>query len=134
MKRRLVLLAPLALALIPRRTLAHSFTLGPIEIGHPWAKPTVTEAAAMFGFVLAGEQEEQLDGCEQRNRQHGVADQAGFPVARQRLVVERDGGWWASWGAQRPELVSGPWFTGPWRSVAAAMHELTRPRQQTLEL
>jgi copper(I)-binding protein len=47
MPRRRILLAPLALALAgagdPR-----SFTRGAITVDHPWAKPSVTEAAAMF--------------------------------------------------------------------------------------
>ncbi len=47
MKRRLLLLAPLSLA-IARRACAASTTIGPITITHPWAAPSVTEAAAMF--------------------------------------------------------------------------------------
>ncbi len=78
MKRRLVLLAPLALALIPRRALAHSYTLGPIEIGHPWAKPTVTEAAALFmALYNTGDKPDRLVG-------------ASTPIATQ--VIFRDTG------------------------------------------
>ncbi|HXP12180.1 MAG TPA: copper chaperone PCu(A)C [Stellaceae bacterium] len=78
MKRRLVLLAPLALAVIPRRALAHSFTLGPIEIGHPWAKPTVTEAAALFMALYdTGDKPDRLAG-------------ASTPIATQ--VIFRDTG------------------------------------------
>jgi copper(I)-binding protein len=45
MERRSFLLLPLSLALV--RT-ARAQALGAIEIAHPWAKPSVTEAAALF--------------------------------------------------------------------------------------
>lgn len=47
MRRRLILAAPLALVAL-RAAWAHSYKLGNIEIGHPWARPSVTEAAAVF--------------------------------------------------------------------------------------
>lgn len=47
MKRRLLLFAPLSLA-IARRARAASAAIGPITITHPWAAPSATEAAAMF--------------------------------------------------------------------------------------
>lgn len=47
MDRRRLLLAPLSLFLA-RAAAAHSLTQGAIEIGHPWAKPSVGENAAMF--------------------------------------------------------------------------------------
>jgi hypothetical protein len=47
MYRRSVLLAPLSL-LLARAALAHSYKLGAIEIGHPWARPSVTGKAAVF--------------------------------------------------------------------------------------
>jgi copper(I)-binding protein len=47
MKRRLFLLTPLSL-LITRSAAASGFTLGAISIGHPWAAPSASEAAAMF--------------------------------------------------------------------------------------
>jgi periplasmic copper chaperone A len=53
MQRRSLLLAPLAL-IAARKALAHSYTLGPIEIGHPWARPSVTGKAAVF-LALANE-------------------------------------------------------------------------------
>ena len=49
MKRRALLLAPLAL--YGGRAIAgagKSFALGPISIAHPWVPPAVTEAAALF--------------------------------------------------------------------------------------
>jgi periplasmic copper chaperone A len=37
------------LSLLPARAArAHSYRLGPVEIGHPWARPSVSEAAAVF--------------------------------------------------------------------------------------
>jgi copper(I)-binding protein len=47
MRRRVLLLAPLSLALC-RQARAHSYGLGPIEIGHPWARPSATGKAAVF--------------------------------------------------------------------------------------
>jgi copper(I)-binding protein len=47
MNRRLLLLAPLTLVL-GRAARAATFTIGGIAIGDPWAKPSVSEAAAMF--------------------------------------------------------------------------------------
>lgn len=47
MRRRLFLLGSLSL-LGGRAARAHSYRLGPIEIGHPWARPSVTGAAAVF--------------------------------------------------------------------------------------
>lgn len=47
MRRRLFLLAPLSLALM-RTARAHAYRLGAIEIGHPWAPPSVTAGAAVF--------------------------------------------------------------------------------------
>lgn len=51
MNRRSLFLAPLALMLVPlgaARVRAHSYTLGAIEIGHPWAEPTTGDVAAVF--------------------------------------------------------------------------------------
>ena len=47
MNRRHVLLAPLGLA-FARAARAQVFASGGITIVHPWAKPSVTEAAAAF--------------------------------------------------------------------------------------
>jgi hypothetical protein len=47
MNRRAVLLGPLSLALA-RPALAHQFQRGAITVEAPWAKPSVTEAAAVF--------------------------------------------------------------------------------------
>jgi len=55
MNRRSLFFAPLALLLAPLgapRARARSFTLGAIEIGHPWAEPTTGDVAAVF-MVLA---------------------------------------------------------------------------------
>lgn len=47
MHRRSLLLLPPAL-LLARAAFAHSYKLGAIEIGHPWARPSVTGKAAVF--------------------------------------------------------------------------------------
>jgi len=47
MRRRVLLLVPLSLVLAAEAR-AHSYKLGPIEIGHPWARPSVTGKAAVF--------------------------------------------------------------------------------------
>jgi copper(I)-binding protein len=47
MRRRDLLLSLLAL-LLPLRAEAHSYRLGAIEVGHPWARPSVSGAAAVF--------------------------------------------------------------------------------------
>jgi|HubBroStandDraft_1064217.scaffolds.fasta_scaffold12951_4 copper(I)-binding protein len=48
LSRRCLLLFGLLSLLPARAARAHSYRLGPIEIGHPWARPSVTEAAAVF--------------------------------------------------------------------------------------
>lgn len=47
MLRRTLLVAPVSL-LLARSAAAHSYKLGAIEIGHPWARPSVTGKAAVF--------------------------------------------------------------------------------------
>jgi copper(I)-binding protein len=47
MKRRVLLLAPLALS-FARMAQAKPFVLGAITIIHPWVPPAVTEVAALF--------------------------------------------------------------------------------------
>jgi len=47
MHRRVLLFVPLSLALAGEAR-AHSYKLGAIEIGHPWARPSVTGKAAVF--------------------------------------------------------------------------------------
>ncbi len=47
MRRRVLLFVPLSLALAAEAR-AHSYKLGAIEIGHPWARPSVTGKAAVF--------------------------------------------------------------------------------------
>ncbi len=47
MKRRLVILAPLGIA-VARRASAQIFDTGGITVDHPWAKPSVSDAAAVF--------------------------------------------------------------------------------------
>lgn len=62
MKRRLLLLAPLSLV-VARAASAKNFSLGAIAISHPWAAPSVSEAAAMFvGLVNTGTRPDRLVG------------------------------------------------------------------------
>lgn len=78
MHRRALLLAPLSL-LLARPALAHSFKLGPIEIGHPWARPSATGAAAVFlALSNTGRGSDRLVG-------------AATPIAREVLLRAEDG-------------------------------------------
>jgi copper(I)-binding protein len=78
MRRRVVLLAPLALA-CARVAQAKVFTLGAIAITHPWVPPAVTEAAALFmGMVNDGPAPDRL-----------IA--ASTPVAATVIFRARDG-------------------------------------------
>jgi periplasmic copper chaperone A len=78
MRRRLLLLAPLSLALV-RGASAHSYKLGPIEIGHPWARPSVTGKAAVFvALSNTGRTSDRLTG-------------GATPVAKEVLLRAEDG-------------------------------------------
>ncbi len=62
MRRRALLLAPFSL-LLARAASAHSYKLGPIEIGHPWARPSATGAAAVFlALSNTGSSSDRLTG------------------------------------------------------------------------
>ena len=62
MRRRTLLLVPLSFALT-RSALAHSYKLGAIEIGHPWARPSVTGKAAVFmALSNTGKSSDRLTG------------------------------------------------------------------------
>src|SRR5215467_12378581 len=78
MRRRLLLLAPLSLALV-RVASAHSSKLGPIEIGHPWARPSVTgKAAVLLALSNTGRTSDRLTG-------------GSTPIAREVLLRDEDG-------------------------------------------
>ena len=78
MRRRLLLAAPLAL-LAARRASAHSYKLGNIEIGHPWARPSATDAAAVFlAMSNLGRNTDRLTG-------------GATPVAKEVLLRDQDG-------------------------------------------
>ena len=78
MRRRSLLLAALALLLTPA-ALAHSYKLGAIEIGHPWARPSVTGKAAVFlAFANNGRDTDRLVG-------------GSTPIAAQVILREADG-------------------------------------------
>ncbi len=78
MRRRALLLAPLSLVLA-RKAAAHSYKLGPIEIGHPWARPSATGAAAVFlALSNTGRSTDRLTG-------------GTTPIAREVLLRAEDG-------------------------------------------
>ncbi|HEX7970241.1 MAG TPA: copper chaperone PCu(A)C [Stellaceae bacterium] len=78
MRRRALLLAPLGLLLThPAR--AHSYSVGSIVIGHPGARPSATEAAAVFmALSNTGRSTDRLTG-------------GTTPVAREVLLRAEDG-------------------------------------------
>ncbi len=78
MRRRLLLLAPLSLALVGAAS-AHSYKLGAIEIGHPWARPSVTGKAAVFvALSNTGRTSDRLTG-------------GSTPIAKEVLLRAEDG-------------------------------------------
>lgn len=78
MRRRLLLAAPLAFLAL-RKAWAHSYKLGNIEIGHPWARPSVTGAAAVFlAMSNLGRSTERLVG-------------GTTPIAKEVLLRDEDG-------------------------------------------
>jgi periplasmic copper chaperone A len=79
MTRRRLLLPALLLLLPLRAARAHSYRLEPIEIGHPWARPSVTEAAAVFlALSNTGDATARLTG-------------GASPIAREVLLRAEDG-------------------------------------------
>jgi copper(I)-binding protein len=79
MTRRGLLLLGLSLLLPARSARAHSYRLGPVEIGHPWARPSVTEAAAVFlALSNTGDATVRLTG-------------GASPIAREVLLRAEDG-------------------------------------------
>lgn len=78
MDRRAFFLMPLSLVLA-RNAAAQAVVLGAISIEHPWAKPSVTEAAAMFmQLVNDGPKPDRLLG--------GIS-----PIAETVILRARDG-------------------------------------------
>jgi copper(I)-binding protein len=78
MRRRTVLLTPISLVLA-RTASAHSYKLGPIEIGHPWARPSVTGRAAVFlALANTGNTTDRLTGGD-------------TPIAHEVLLRAEDG-------------------------------------------
>lgn len=65
MNRRRLLLAPLVLLVVPLGAAhAHSYKLGTIEIGHPWAKPPTGDVAAVFmALANTGDKSDRLVGA-----------------------------------------------------------------------
>src|SRR5690348_5151293 len=67
MNRRNLLLAPLTLLLTPfgaSTVRAHSYTLGAIQVGHPWAEPSTSDVAAVFmALANMGDKPDRLVGA-----------------------------------------------------------------------
>ena len=67
MNRRNLLLAPLTLLLTPfgaSTARAHSYTLGAIQVGHPWAEPSTSDVAAVFmALANMGDKPDRLTGA-----------------------------------------------------------------------
>ena len=67
MNRRHLLLASLAVLLVPlgaSHACAHSYKLGSIEIGHPWAEPPAGDVAAVFmALANLGDKADRLEGA-----------------------------------------------------------------------
>jgi hypothetical protein len=91
MLRRRLLLSPLLLLLPLRTAAAHSYRLGPIEIGHPWSRPSVTGAAAVFGaFSNTGRATERLLGGRTAIADAVILrDQDGSPLEYLELLPHR---------------------------------------------
>jgi periplasmic copper chaperone A len=90
--------------------LAHSYLLGAVEIGHPWARPTSADLGAVY-VVLAvkGDAADTLSAAEtpiaQRVELRNAAGEAvhGIQIAPKRPVVLRPGKpYLALVGLQRP--------------------------------
>src|SRR5580692_5321044 len=78
MKRRIFLLAPMTFAFAPAAR-ARSFVTGAVTVHDPWAKPSVTEAAAMFLTLNnAGPRADRLLG-------------GATPIAERVILRELDG-------------------------------------------
>ncbi|HLJ64975.1 MAG TPA: copper chaperone PCu(A)C [Stellaceae bacterium] len=77
--RRALFLGPLGLVALARPAAAHSFTLATIEIGHPWALPSVSDTAAIFmALAIHGQETDRLIGADS-------------PIAREMLLRDQDG-------------------------------------------
>lgn len=78
MDRRVLLLTPFSL-LLPRPVQAQTVTTGSIRIDHPWAKPSATDAAALFvALENTGARPDRLTG-------------GATPIAGDVILREADG-------------------------------------------
>lgn len=78
MNRRLLLLTPFS-ALLSRPVRAQTVAAGSIRINHPWAKPSATDAAALFvALENTGAKPDRLTG-------------GATPVASEVILREADG-------------------------------------------
>ena len=77
---------------------AHSYVLGPVEIGHPWARPTDAQLGAAYSvFAIKGDAADTLSGAEtpiaQRVELRSAAGEAlhGIEIVPGQPVVLRPG-------------------------------------------
>ena len=77
---------------------AHSYVLGPVEIGHPWARTTDAQLGTVYSvFAIKGDAADTLSGAEtpiaQRVELRSAAGEAlhGIEIAHGRPVVLRPG-------------------------------------------
>lgn len=96
MHRRALLTALFAAAATP--ACAHSYLLGSVEIGHPWARPTDAQLGAAYSVLaIKDDAADTLSGAEtpiaQRVELRSAAGEAlhGIEIAHGRPVVLRPG-------------------------------------------
>lgn len=96
MQRRALLIALLSSAATTAQ--AHSYVLGPVEIGHPWARPTETQLGTAYSVLaIKGDAADTLSAAEtpiaQRVELRNAAGEAvhGIEIAPGRPVVLRPG-------------------------------------------
>ncbi len=96
MQRRALLIALLSTAATAAQ--AHSYVLGPVEIGHPWARPTDAQLGAAYSVLaIKGDAADTLSAAEtpiaQRVELRNAAGEAvhGIEIAPGRPVVLRPG-------------------------------------------
>ena len=96
MQRRALLIALLSAAATAAH--AHSYVLGPVEIGHPWARPTDAQLGAAYSVLaIKGDAADTLSAAEtpiaQRVELRNAAGEAvhGIEIAPGRPVVLRPG-------------------------------------------
>ncbi|MDE2229003.1 MAG: copper chaperone PCu(A)C [Alphaproteobacteria bacterium] len=135
MNRRRLILAPLALfltLLAAQRTWAHSFALGTIEIGHPWAEPAVGDVAVLFmALANMGDKSDRLVGASTPIADAAVFENYGdhpvdhFELQPKRPVALRPGGRHIALRGLKRRLAVGDSFPLTLRFAAAGSTTVT---------